>query len=83
MTGARVPPARPPVPAWDDATLDAIALTEACAADDVAGMAAVLANCSLPEVAVCFAKVMAEAWGECVPLGHFREYALAAVDFRS
>jgi hypothetical protein len=49
MSGAPMPPARPPQPY--DALLDAVALVEARELDDVAAIAALLANADLPACA--------------------------------
>jgi hypothetical protein len=53
-----------PPPLWDDDLADAIALVTAARNDNAVAVRVILRHCSLAEVAVSLAKLMAEACDE-------------------
>jgi hypothetical protein len=81
MTGAAVPPARPPAPSHDDGLYDAIALIEAAAREDALAVA-VLGRCA-DRVAVVAAlvQIIGNEWcPACIANGEFREWALSTAE---
>jgi hypothetical protein len=81
MTGAAVPPARPPAPGHDDGLLDAVALVEAAARDDLEAVM-VLGRCA-DDVSVIAAlvQIIGSGWGaDDIASGEFRAWALAAAE---
>ena len=78
MSGATVPPAKPPVPGHDDGLRDAVALVEAANRDDLLAVTVLSKHSDDVAVIAALVQIIGSEWCPgCIADGSFRAWALA------